>query len=69
MPFVKKKKVSCPRESVTESIDHASAKQSPAERRCFQTFKKADHEKWPYVTIDGKGDTCVNSEVCCTVVK
>ena len=32
-------------------------------------FKKASHEKWPCVNIDEKGDTCVNSKVCSTVVK
>ena len=31
-------------------------------------FKKAYHEKRPFVTIDGKDDACVNSEVCSTVV-
>ena len=54
---------------MAESIDRASAKQSPAKRRRFQTFKKAIHEKWPLVTIDEKGDTYVNSEVCSSVVK
>ena len=38
-------------------------------RRCFQTFKKAYHEKLPFITVDEKGDTCMNSEVCNTVVK
>ena len=32
-------------------------------------FKKAYHEKLPFVTIDKKGDTCINSEVNSTVVK
>ena len=32
-------------------------------------FKKASHEKWPFVTVDEKGDTCVNSEVRCAAVK
>ena len=54
---------------MTESIDRAPAKLSPAERRRFQTFKKAYHEKWPFVTVDKEGDTCVNSEVRSTVVK
>ena len=31
-------------------------------------FKKAEHEKWPFVTIDEKGDICMNSEVDCTIV-
>ena len=53
---------------MAESIDRASAKPSPV-KRCLQTFKKASHVKWPFVTIDEKGDTCVNSEVLSTVVK
>ena len=57
------------RESMAESIDHAPAKPSPAKRRCFQMFKTASHEKWPFVTVDEKGDTCVNSEVPSVVVK
>ena len=32
-------------------------------------FKKAFHEKWPSVTVDKKGDTCVNSEVPSAVVQ
>ena len=32
-------------------------------------FQKAPHKKWPFVTIDQKGDTCRNSEVRSTVVK
>ena len=32
-------------------------------------FKKASHEKWPFVTIDMKGYTYVNSKVGSTVVK
>ena len=63
------KNVSCSRESMAESIDYAPAKPTPAKRRRFQTFKKAYHEKWPFVTIDEEGDTCVNSEVHVTVVK
>ena len=55
------KNVSCSRESMVESIDHA-----PSEK---DTFKKAYHEKWPFVTVDKKSDTCVNSEVCCSLVK
>ena len=54
---------------MAESIDHAPAKPSPVKRRRFQTFKKAYHEKWPFVTIDEEGDTCVNSEVHSSVVK
>ena len=53
------KNILCSRESMVESIDHAPAKLSPAKRRCFQTFKKASHEKWPFVIIDEKGDTCM----------
>ena len=63
------KNVKCSRESMAESIDHAPAKPSPAKRRRFQTFKKAHHEKWPFVTIDEEDETCVNSEVRSTVVK
>ena len=63
------KNVSRLRERMAESIDGAPAKPSPVKRRHFQTFKKASHEKWPFITIDEKGDTCVNSEVCSTVVK
>ena len=57
------------RESMAESIDLAHAKPSSAMRRHFQTFKKACHEKWPFVTIDEKGDSCMNSEVHRTIVK
>ena len=32
-------------------------------------FKKASRKKWPFVTSDEKGDTCVNFEVPSTVVK
>ena len=32
-------------------------------------FKKASHEKWPFITIDEKGDICLNSEIHRTVVK
>ena len=39
------KNVSCLRESMAESIDRAPAELFPAKRRCFQTFKKAYHEK------------------------
>ena len=62
------KNVSCSRESMAESIDHVPAKPSPVKRRRFQTFKKAYHEKWPFITVDKEDDTCVNSEVCSTVV-
>ena len=51
------------------SIDYAPAKPSPVKRRRFQAFKKVHHEKWSFTTIDKKGDTCVNSEVCSSVVK
>ena len=61
--------VSCLRERIAVSIDRAPTEPSPAKRRCFQTFKKASHEKWPFVTIDKKGNSCVNSEVRSTVVK
>ena len=54
---------------MAKSIDCTPVKPTPAKRRRFQTFKKAYHEKWPFVTIDKKGDTCVNSEVNSTVVK
>ena len=56
------KNVSCSRESMTESIDHAPAKLSPAKRRCFQMFDKPSH-------VGEKGDTCVNYEVPSAVVK
>ena len=48
---------------MAESIDREPAKQSPANRRRFQTFEKTCHEKWPLATIDEKGDICVNYEV------
>ena len=54
---------------MAESIDHAPAKPSPAKRRQFQTFKKASHEKWPFVTVDKIGDTFVNFEVPSAVVQ
>ena len=50
------KNVSCSRESMAESVDCAPAKPSPAKRRRFQTFKKAYHKKWPFVTVDEEGD-------------
>ena len=59
-------KVLCTMESMAKSIDCTPAKPSPAKRRCFQTFKKVHHEKWP---VDEKGDTCMNSEVRSSVVK
>ena len=59
----------CTRESMAESIVRTPAKPSSSKRRCFQMFKKAYHEKWPFITIDEKGDTCLNSEVHSTVVK
>ena len=54
---------------MAESVVHTPVKLSPLKRRCFQTFKKAYHEKWSFVTIDEKGDTCLNYKVCSTVVK
>ena len=54
------KNVSYRRKSMAESNDHASARPSPAKSRRFQTFEKACDEKWPLVTIDEEGDTCVN---------
>ena len=53
---------------MAESLDRAPAKLSPAKRGCFQMFKKAYHEKWPFVTIEEEGGTSVNSEVRSTVV-
>ena len=63
------KNVLCLREIMAESIDHAPAKLFPAKKRCFQTFKKAYHEKWPFITVNKEGDACMNPEVCSTVVK
>ena len=63
------KNVSCLKESMAESVVRASAKPSPTKRRYFQMFMKACHEKWPFSTVDKKGDTFVNSEVHSTVVK
>ena len=63
------KNVSCATKSMSESIDCAPGKPSPVKRRCFQTFKKAYHEKWSFATVDEKGDTCVNFVVCSSVVK
>ena len=54
---------------MAESIDRTPAKPSPAKRVCFQTFKKVHHEKWSVATVYKKGDTCVNFEVCSSVVK
>ena len=54
---------------MAESIDCAPAKPSPAKRKHIQTFDKVHCEKWSFATNDEKGDTCVNSEVCSTVVK
>ena len=61
--------VLCTTESMAEFIDRTPAKPSPAKRRGFQTFKKVHHEKWCFVTVDEKGNTWVNSEVCSSVVK
>ena len=54
---------------MAESIDCASVKLSPEKMRHFQSFRKANSEKCPFVTVDKKDDTFVNSEVCRTVVK
>ena len=54
---------------MAEPIDRTHAKRCLERSRSFQTFKKAYDEKWPLVTVDEKGDTCVNSKVCSTVVK
>ena len=62
------KNISCSRESMAKSIDCTPVKPTPAKRRRFQTFKKAYHEKWPFITVDEEGDTCVNSEVHSSVV-
>ena len=56
-------------ESMVKSIDRAPAKSPPAKRRRFQMFMKASHEKWPFITIDEKGDTYLNSAVRSAVVK
>ena len=61
--------VSCMTESIAKSFDRAPAKPSPAKRRRFQMFKKVHPEKWSFATIDEKGDTFLNSEVCGSVVK
>ena len=63
------KKVSCSREGMAKSVGRTHEKLSPVKRRHFQMFKKAFHEKWPFVTIDKKGDSCLSSEVRSTVVK
>ena len=63
------KNVLCSRESVADSIDRTPAKLSPAKRRRIQMFKKKHTMRSGlFVTIDEKGDTCVNSEVHSTVV-
>ena len=54
---------------MAKCIDRAPAKPSSARRRCVQIFNKMYHQKWPFIFIDGKGDTFVNTEVCSTVVK
>ena len=46
---------------MAKSIHLAPAKLSPVKRRCFQMFKKAYYEKWPFITFDKKGDTCMSS--------
>ena len=40
-----------------------------SEKETFQTFKKVHLEKRSFATIDEKGNTCMNSEVCSRVVK
>ena len=67
MPFIKTFHVQA--ESMAESLDHAPAKPSSAKTRRFQMFRKAFHEKWPFITVDEKGDTGMNSEVSSAVVK
>ena len=53
---------------MAESIGCAPAKPSPVKRRGFQMFKKAYHEKLPFIPVDKKGDACMNGEVGSTVV-
>ena len=48
---------------MAECIDHAHAKPSPVQRRHIQTFKKTSHEKWPFVTVDEKGNARVKFPV------
>ena len=59
----------CVKEGMAESIYCAPAKLTWAEKRHFQTFKKAYHEQWSYVSRDERSDTCMNSEVFSTAVK
>ena len=54
---------------MAESIDRAPAKPSPVKMRCFKLFKNVHHEKWSFATIDKNGDTCVNFEICSSVLK
>ena len=54
------KNVSCKRESMAGSPDGTPAKPSPVKKRRFQMFRKEDREKCPFVTVDEKGDICVN---------
>ena len=57
------KNISCMTESMAKSIDRTPAEPSQVKRRRFQTFKRINHEKWSFPTVDEKGDICVNSEV------
>ena len=54
---------------MVKSSDHASVKLSPEKMRHFQMLKKEYCEKCSFVTVDKKGDTCMNFEICSTVVK
>ena len=45
------------------SKDCAPGKQSPVKKKTFANVTKGFHEKWPFVTVDVKGDTCVDSEI------
>ena len=61
--------VLCEKESMAGSADCAPAKPSPAKKRWFQKFMKEYLEKWSFITVDEKGDTCMNSEVRTAVLK
>ena len=54
---------------MVKSSDHASVTLSAEKMRHFQMLKKEYCEKCSFVTVDKKGDTCMNSEVCNAVVK
>ena len=53
------------------STDYAAGKSFPVKKRkrCVEMFKKEHHEKWPFITIDKKGDTYIYFEVWSIVVK